>query len=115
MVRQGTIAGVLALGALAMFVRAGLVVAESAPAAPQLGVVEVHAGAETEPVEVAGDAADDPAIVAGATADDTRVVGTQKKGGIYVYDLKGKIAQAIPGGRPNNVDMRPDFPWADGV
>jgi 3-phytase len=75
----------------------------------------VFALRETEPVGVAGDAADDPAIVPGATVEDTRVIGTQKKGGLYVYDLTGKVVQSIPGGRPNNVDMRAAFPWTDGA
>jgi 3-phytase len=71
--------------------------------------------AETVPVGVAGDAADDASIVPGKAEGETRIVGTQKQGGLYVYDLNGAIVQSIPGGRPNNVDMRPDFPWAEGA
>src|SRR5262245_1969200 len=76
--------------------------------------VNVSSVVETEPVGVAGDAADDPVIIAGASAEETRIVGTQKKGGLFVYDLSGKVVQSLPGGRPNNVDARADFPWADG-
>jgi myo-inositol-hexaphosphate 3-phosphohydrolase len=84
--------------------------------------VMVPAARETAPVEVvpaAGqegkiDAADDPAIIVGATPADTRIIGTNKKGGLYVYDLDGKVTQSAPGGLPNNVDMREAFPWAEG-
>lgn len=63
---------------------------------------------------VAGDAADDPAIWSGPSAGEGRVIGTQKKGGYYVYDLQGRIVQELPLGRPNNVDLALDFPWTDG-
>jgi 3-phytase len=78
-------------------------------------VKTVSAIRETDPVGVAGDAADDPAIVIGAQPEDTRIIGTQKKGGLFVYDLSGKAVQEIPGGRPNNVDTRDGFPWAEGA
>lgn len=70
---------------------------------------------ETPPVGVAGDAADDPAIIVGQTTADTRIIGTQKQGGLYVYDLDGKVVQEALGGRPNNVDVRDGFPWSDGA
>jgi 3-phytase len=69
---------------------------------------------ETPPVGVPEDAADDPAIITGSTPADTRIIGTQKKGGLYVYDLDGKVVQEILSGRPNNVDMRAGFAWPDG-
>jgi 3-phytase len=77
--------------------------------------VPVSALSETEPVGVAGDAADDPAIVLGATPADARILGTQKKGGLYLYDLTGKVVQSLPGGRPNNIDARDGFAWAEGT
>ena len=69
--------------------------------------VSVTARAETPPVGTArADAADDPAIWRNA-ADPAAslVVGTDKKGGLYVYDLKGaqKSFLAAPG--LNNVDL----------
>ena len=69
--------------------------------------VTVTARAETPPVGTANeDAADDPAIWRNA-ADPAAslVVGTDKKGGLYVYDLKGaqKSFLAAPG--LNNVDL----------
>jgi 3-phytase len=61
------------------------------------------------------DAADDPAIIVGKTPADARIIGTNKKGGLYVYDLAGKVTQSAPGGLPNNVDTRDGFPWPEGV
>jgi len=67
--------------------------------------------AETEPVPHGGDAADDPAIWVD-TRDPARstIIGTDKKGGLAVYDLSGRQLQYLPGGKPNNVDVRPGFP-----
>ncbi len=69
--------------------------------------VEVRAVAETPPVGTAReDAADDPAIWRNpANPSASLVVGTDKKGGLYVYDLKGaqKSILAAPG--LNNVDL----------
>lgn len=69
--------------------------------------VTVTARAETPPVGTAReDAADDPAIWRNpANPSASLVVGTDKKGGLYVYDLKGaqKSFLAAPG--LNNVDL----------
>ncbi len=69
--------------------------------------VNVAAVAETPPVGTAHeDAADDPAIWRNpANPAASLVVGTDKKGGLYVYDLKGaqKSFLAAPG--LNNVDL----------
>lgn len=69
--------------------------------------VAVTARAETPPVGTAReDAADDPAIWRNpANPAASLVVGTDKKGGLYVYDLKGaqKSFLAAPG--LNNVDL----------
>jgi 3-phytase len=74
-----------------------------------LGVVEPTV--RTEPVPHGGDAADDPAIHldAGDPGRST-VLGTDKKGGLAVYDLDGRELQYLAGGRPNNVDVRDGFP-----
>lgn len=77
-------------------------------------IATVPAVVETPPVGMAGDAADDPAIRVGATPETTRILGTQKKGGLYVYDLAGAVVQSFDAGRPNNIDLREDFPWTDG-
>lgn len=65
---------------------------------------------ETDPVPHAGDAADDPAIW--VDQDDparSAVIGTDKLGGIAVYDLAGNELQYRSGARMNNVDLRPGF------
>src|SRR5690606_14558437 len=66
------------------------------------------ATAETAPVPHAGDAADDPAIWVHPT-DPSRstVIGTDKLGGLAVYDLAGQEVQYRADGRFNNVDLRP--------
>jgi len=77
----------------------------------------VLATAETPPVGTAArDAADDPAIWVDP-ADRKRgvVIGTDKQAGLYVYDLAGKQLQYLPGGKPNNVDLREGFPTASGA
>ena len=80
---------------------------EAAAAAPNT----VKPGVETEPARSFGDAADDPAIwVHPADPLQSLVIGTDKKFGLYVYDLDGRNVQAIAAGRLNNVDLRYDFP-----
>lgn len=77
--------------------------------------VSVAAVIETPPVGQTGDAADDPAIWVAADPAQSRIVGTQKKGGLFVYDLAGRTTQEIPYGQPNNIDVRDAFPWRDGA
>ncbi|MFM7349691.1 MAG: phytase [Erythrobacter sp.] len=69
--------------------------------------VTVTAVAETPPVGTAReDAADDPAIWRNpADPAASLVVGTDKKGGLYVYDLKGAQKHFIPAPGLNNVDL----------
>jgi 3-phytase len=57
-----------------------------------------------------GDAADDPAIWANP-ADPARsaIIGTDKLGGLAVYDLAGAQLQYLPDGELNNVDLRAGF------
>jgi len=65
---------------------------------------------QTEPVPGFGDAADDPAIwVNAAEPGNSRILGTDKKGGLLVYDLAGKQLQDLRIGRVNNVDVRHGF------
>lgn len=57
-----------------------------------------------------GDAADDPAIWADpADPSKSLVVATDKKAGLYLYDMQGKVVQFLPVGKMNNVDLREDF------
>jgi 3-phytase len=72
---------------------------------------EVSATVETQPVPSDGDAADDPAIwVHPADPALSTVIGTDKEGGLAVYDLSGGQIQYLAGIQPNNVDLRYDFP-----
>ena len=71
---------------------------------PAVTVVSVG---ETTPVGTANeDAADDPAIW--RNPDDpsaSLIVATDKKAGLYVYGLDGKVRDFVPGGLLNNVDL----------
>ncbi|WP_417550361.1 phytase [Methylophaga sp.] len=64
----------------------------------------------TDPVPSLGDAADDPAIwINQKKPQHSLVLGTDKQGGLVVYDLMGKTRQNLPVGRVNNVDVRSGF------
>ncbi|MBQ0782394.1 MAG: phytase, partial [Thalassolituus oleivorans] len=66
--------------------------------------------AETDPMDDNGDAADDPAIwVNLRNPEQSRILGTNKKFGLYSYDLQGKKLQELVVGRVNNVDVRQGF------
>ncbi len=70
-------------------------------------IPSVTAVAETEAVTSEGDAADDPAIwINSADPLQSRIFGTDKKAGLYSYDLSGAIRQFLPAGELNNVDLR---------
>jgi len=72
--------------------------------------VEVQALVQTDLMPSLGDAADDPAIwIHPADATKSRVLGTDKQGGLAVYDLQGKELQYLAVGRLNNVDIRTGF------
>jgi 3-phytase len=65
---------------------------------------------ETAPVKSQGDAADDPAIwVHPIHTEKSLVLGTNKKRGLYVYDLSGNEQQELLVQRVNNVDVRQGF------
>ncbi len=73
-------------------------------------VTAVTALVETTPAGSYGDAADDPAIWAHPTNPAlSLVIATDKKAGIYVYDMQGKVVQFLPDGKMNNVDLREGF------
>ena len=80
------------------------------PAAIPVPVRQVVPIVETTPVDSAGDAADDPAIwVDPEDPSRSLVIGTDKQKGLNVYDLDGRLLQALPDGRLNNVDLRDGF------
>jgi 3-phytase len=81
--------------------RSGTPVADPAPTA------SVTASGETIAVATANaDAADDPAIWRNpADPASSLIVGTDKKAGLYVYGLDGKVLDFANAGRVNNVDV----------
>ena len=87
-------------------------------AAWNIGVAEttvdvniVAAAGETQPVPDAGDAADDPAIwVHPSDPGKSLIIGTDKLGGLALYDLSGSEVRFYADSRPNNVDLRYGFP-----
>ncbi len=70
----------------------------------------VKAAAETDPVHNSGDAADDSAIWRNSSnPSQSLVIGTDKLGGLAVYNLSGSELHYYSVGRPNNVDLRYGF------
>ena len=69
----------------------------------------------TPPVPHGGDAADDAAIwVNPSDPGRSTIIGTDKQGGIAVYDLAGtQLQYRDETARYNNVDLRTDFPLGD--
>ncbi|MCL3782611.1 phytase [Prolixibacteraceae bacterium JC049] len=74
----------------------------------------VVADVETVPMSNCGvndDAADDPAIwINSKQPEESKIIGTNKKGGLAVYNLKGDELFYYPDGMMNNVDIRYGFP-----
>jgi len=84
------------------------------PPAPAPALVKrlpiLQAQVQTDLVPSFGDAADDPAIWVHPTdAKRSRVLGTDKQGGLLVYDMQGRKLQDLRVGRLNNVDVRAGF------
>ena len=70
-------------------------------------IVEVDAIYETPPVVTKGDAADDPAIwVNKSNPSNSIIFGTDKKSGIYSYNLQGQELSYTNLGNINNIDTR---------
>lgn len=87
---------------------AGCATTTSRPAFSTAPTATVQARGQTDAVGTANaDAADDPAIWRNP-ADPAAglIVGTDKKAGLYVYDLQGKQRSFVNAGRVNNVDLR---------
>lgn len=72
--------------------------------------LELEAAIETARVASDGDAADDPAVWVAPQPAESLILGTDKQAGLYTYNLDGSIAQHLPVGRLNNVDVRYGFP-----
>ena len=71
----------------------------------------ITASVETDPVHHSGDAADDPAVWVHPTDPSlSTIIGTDKLGGLAVYDLSGNQLYYYADSRPNNVDIRFNVP-----
>ncbi len=91
---------------LALALASGLAACER-HTAPTAAYPSVEPRVETTPVESRDDAADDPAIWFNRQAPAASwVLGTDKRAGLYVYDLDGAVVDYRPAGRINNVDLR---------
>jgi 3-phytase len=79
----------------------------AAPGAADVRTVSVTARGETRPVGTGqGDAADDPAIWRNPRHPAASlIVATDKKAGLYVYGLDGRVRHFVAAGRVNNVDL----------
>lgn len=76
--------------------------------------IEVPAVLQTIAVRDTGDAADDPAIwIHPENPEESLIIGTNKKRGLAVYNLKGQEVYFTPLGRVNNTDVRYGFPLKD--
>lgn len=94
--------------ALALSLAAGsLAGCATVPPPGPLPAAGVAARGETQPVGTNNaDAADDPAIWRNAANPAASlIVATDKKAGLYVYGLDGKVRSFDPAGRLNNVDL----------
>tara|TARA_B100000941_G_scaffold18024_1_gene10826 strand:- start:139 stop:1365 length:1227 start_codon:yes stop_codon:yes gene_type:complete len=70
-------------------------------------VFEVFPLYETPAIDTKGDAADDPAIWINKEFPALSIIfATDKRSGIYAYDLRGKKITFSPAGNINNVDLR---------
>jgi 3-phytase len=94
--------GLLSFGA------AGCAPQEARPAFSSAPTASVQARGETHAVATTNaDAADDPAIWRNpADPAASLIVATDKKAGLYVYNLSGEIQSFLDAGRVNNVDLR---------
>ncbi|KPH57402.1 phytase [Novosphingobium sp. ST904] len=103
------LSGVLSAGLLSGCATTG------GPAPVMLPAVDVPAQAETQPVGTVNvDAADDPAIWRNsADPAASLILGTDKKAGLYVYGLDGKVRDFAAAGALNNADLR-EVRFADG-
>jgi 3-phytase len=90
----------------------GAVLTSAAPTG--IAMETITATVETDPVPNGGDAADDPAIwVNPSDPAQSTIIGTDKRGGLAVYDLGGKQIQYLPDGHMDNVDLRGGFKLGD--
>jgi 3-phytase len=76
----------------------------------------VSAHSETASVPSDGDAADDICLwVAPGDGATSFVLATDKKAGIGIFGLDGRLVDFFAVGRINNIDLREDFPFESGT
>ena len=74
----------------------------------------IPAQAETDPVKTFGDSADDSAFWYNhQDLEKNFIIGTNKKAGLIVYNLKGKVVSEYKNYTYNNVDVKPVFDHKD--
>ena len=101
---------VLSMEDIARALKLSLNDAKASDTAARPKVAAVTATVETKFAGSYGDAADDPAIWANPQdPSKSLVVATDKKAGLYLYDMQGKVVQFLADGKMNNVDLREDF------
>ena len=111
--RKGTLVAVVAALAAGAFGPTGRAEGLTDPNAG--AVVTAPAAAETTPVDSDGDAAGDVAVwVNPADPSASLVFGTDKRGALESYDLRGRRVQRLarPAGTVKDVDVRRGFPLA---
>jgi 3-phytase len=78
--------------------------------AAQNEFITVKPSQQTEPVPTPDDAADDICIWYNQdNPSESAIIATNKKAGLIVYNLQGKVLHEYPVGRLNNVDIRQGF------
>ena len=108
--KQLKLIGAVSLAVLALAACVKKRVTSEPAAAITDGLPSVMALAETAPVQSPDDAADDPAIWANTeNPAKSLIIASQKKYGLLVYALDGRLLQSLPVGRINNVDLRDGF------
>jgi 3-phytase len=101
---------VMAIEDIAQALKLPLSAPKTAGTSTKPKVAAVVATVETTPAGSYGDAADDPAIWPDpADPSKSLVAATDKKAGLYLYDMQGKVLQFLPVGKMNNVDLREGF------
>jgi len=88
----------------------GLLFKDNSLNASEQYVYEVIPTVETEQSSMPGDNADDIAIwIHPSEIEKSLIIGTNKKSGIALYDLDGRLLQFREDGELNNVDVRYGF------
>lgn len=76
---------------------------------------QLSARVETESFALSGDVMDDPAIWHhAAEPSKSLILATDKRAGLKVYRVDGRLVQQLDVGRLNNIDVRYGMPWRNG-